>query len=324
SLSGYNGEMLDSATGWYLLGKGYRAYDPALMRFHSPDSLSPFGSGGLNPYTYCLGNPIALHDPTGHFASSTSSRTRIRHDDVGPEESRSGGNFPWMAAAIGAVMVAVSVAAVLRLGGAAFPARAAATPKTTAAVDASAAATVATAAESTAGASVAGGAATATTRGSTASVVSASASSTSSALPGNTLSSHASRIAGVQSADIPPSGVVGSTTSSSAAARYGSGRFFPQELNVQGLMRRLTNGFRRTSLPMPDAPSGRTSASSISDSLPDSLPVSRRSSVAESAAGSTGSAHPAIPENPADAAPDQTVRGQQDYYRYRGQAEKLF
>jgi RHS repeat-associated protein len=66
SLLGFNGEVRDEISGWYLLGRGYRAYNPTLMRFHSPDSLSPFGAGGLNPYVYCLGDPIGMVDPTGH------------------------------------------------------------------------------------------------------------------------------------------------------------------------------------------------------------------------------------------------------------------
>ncbi|WP_268798531.1 RHS repeat-associated core domain-containing protein [Pseudomonas huanghezhanensis] len=68
SLLGFNGELPDPVTGCYLLGNGYRAYDPALMRFHSPDSMSPFGAGGINAYAYCLGDPINLIDPTGHFS----------------------------------------------------------------------------------------------------------------------------------------------------------------------------------------------------------------------------------------------------------------
>jgi hypothetical protein len=38
------------------------------MRFNSPDSLSPFGEGGLNAYAYCIGDPINRRDPTGHAA----------------------------------------------------------------------------------------------------------------------------------------------------------------------------------------------------------------------------------------------------------------
>lgn len=68
SVLGFNGELIDPVTGCYLLGNGYRAYNPVLMRFHSPDSMSPFGAGGINPYAYCVGDPINLTDPTGHFS----------------------------------------------------------------------------------------------------------------------------------------------------------------------------------------------------------------------------------------------------------------
>ena len=63
---GFNGELLEPHLGWYFLGNGYRAYNPTLMRFHSPDSWSPFGRGGLNAYMYCVGDPVNTSDPTGH------------------------------------------------------------------------------------------------------------------------------------------------------------------------------------------------------------------------------------------------------------------
>ncbi|PTT96637.1 hypothetical protein DBR45_42745 [Pseudomonas sp. HMWF031] len=66
SLFGFNGERRDSVTGYYLLGNGYRAFNPVLMRFHSPDNLSPFGKGGVNAYAYCEGDPVNRVDPTGH------------------------------------------------------------------------------------------------------------------------------------------------------------------------------------------------------------------------------------------------------------------
>jgi RHS repeat-associated protein len=66
SLLGFNGERPDSVTGYYPLGSGYRAFNPALMRFSRPDSWSPFGQGGLNSYAYCLGDPVNFSDPTGH------------------------------------------------------------------------------------------------------------------------------------------------------------------------------------------------------------------------------------------------------------------
>ena len=68
SLLGFNGERREPMTGHYLLGNGYRAFNPALMRFNSPDSLSPFGKGGVNAYAYCVGDPVNLIDPTGTFA----------------------------------------------------------------------------------------------------------------------------------------------------------------------------------------------------------------------------------------------------------------
>ena len=67
SLLGFNGERPDPVTGHYLLGNGYRAFNPVLMRFNSPDNLSPFRAGGLNQYMYCLGDPINQIDPNGHI-----------------------------------------------------------------------------------------------------------------------------------------------------------------------------------------------------------------------------------------------------------------
>jgi RHS repeat-associated protein len=81
SLVGFNGERADPVTGHYLLGNGYRAFNPILMRFNSPDSWSPFKQGGINPYTYCLGDPINMIDPNGragffNMISKLFQRTR--------------------------------------------------------------------------------------------------------------------------------------------------------------------------------------------------------------------------------------------------------
>lgn len=65
SILGFSGERPDPATGHYALGNGRRVFNPVLMRFHSPDSLSPFAEGGLNAYAYCSGDPVNRSDPNG-------------------------------------------------------------------------------------------------------------------------------------------------------------------------------------------------------------------------------------------------------------------
>ncbi|MFF7062156.1 RHS repeat-associated core domain-containing protein [Pseudomonas sp. NPDC008258] len=62
---GFNGEVADQHTQRYGLGLGYREYDTRLMRFFSPDRISPFGAGGLNTYSYCAGDPVNYKDPSG-------------------------------------------------------------------------------------------------------------------------------------------------------------------------------------------------------------------------------------------------------------------
>lgn len=64
---GYNGQLHEPRSCSQILGNGYREYNPVLRRFHSPDSLSPFGEGGINAYAYCEGDPVNHADPSGHF-----------------------------------------------------------------------------------------------------------------------------------------------------------------------------------------------------------------------------------------------------------------
>lgn len=70
SCVGYNGAPHEPRAQWQILGNGYRVYSPALRRFHSADSLSPFAAGGINAYAYGTGDPINNADPSGHSASS--------------------------------------------------------------------------------------------------------------------------------------------------------------------------------------------------------------------------------------------------------------
>lgn len=62
---GYVGQWQDHCVQGYQLGNGRRLYRPALMRFVSPDSMSPFLRGGLNAYAYCEGDPMNYIDASG-------------------------------------------------------------------------------------------------------------------------------------------------------------------------------------------------------------------------------------------------------------------
>lgn len=66
-LLGFKGERLDPLTHTYLINS-YRVYDPHWGFFQAPDSLSPFGAGGIHPYAYCLGDPINRIDPSGQIS----------------------------------------------------------------------------------------------------------------------------------------------------------------------------------------------------------------------------------------------------------------
>ncbi|MFG3449361.1 RHS repeat domain-containing protein [Stenotrophomonas sp. NPDC047960] len=106
---GYNGERRE-ATGCYLLGNGYRAYNPVLMRFHSPDTLSPFGEGGINTYMYCRGNPVLFRDPSGHYQEGPD------YIEEPKQEGRSD-FLAWLGVAGSAVMAAISLFSLPWTGG---------------------------------------------------------------------------------------------------------------------------------------------------------------------------------------------------------------
>ncbi|MFJ4372324.1 RHS repeat-associated core domain-containing protein [Pseudomonas japonica] len=76
---GFNGQLREQPSGWYHLGHGHRIYNPVLRRFHSPDALSPFGAGGLNPYAYCQGDPVNFTDPSGREVEGTQILSFVLH-----------------------------------------------------------------------------------------------------------------------------------------------------------------------------------------------------------------------------------------------------
>ncbi|MBF0035828.1 hypothetical protein HAX39_25090 [Citrobacter freundii] len=63
----YIGQRRSGVSGHYLLGNGYRGFNPVLKRFAGQDSLSPFGAGGEHGFAYCEGNPVNRTDPSGHL-----------------------------------------------------------------------------------------------------------------------------------------------------------------------------------------------------------------------------------------------------------------
>lgn len=63
---GYTGQRRSGVSGHYMLGNGYRGFNPVLKRFTAQDTLSPFGIGGGHGYRYCNSNPVDNKDPTGH------------------------------------------------------------------------------------------------------------------------------------------------------------------------------------------------------------------------------------------------------------------
>lgn len=68
----FTGQWLDGGARGYLLGNGFRLFSSELMRFTGPDTLSPFGKGGANGYSYCKGDPVGCIDPSGRSAVSAA------------------------------------------------------------------------------------------------------------------------------------------------------------------------------------------------------------------------------------------------------------
>lgn len=114
-LPGFNGERADPVSGSYHLGNGYRAYNPVLMRFNCPDSLSPFGAGGINPYAYCAGDPVNFTDPSGHLSWQAITGIVVGAIGIALAAFTAGASI----VAAGGVMAAVSAAspASLVIGG---------------------------------------------------------------------------------------------------------------------------------------------------------------------------------------------------------------
>ena len=63
---GYTGQRLSTISSSYLLGNGYREYNPVIKRFAGRDTWSPFGAGGVHGFAYSGCDPVNQSDPSGH------------------------------------------------------------------------------------------------------------------------------------------------------------------------------------------------------------------------------------------------------------------
>ncbi|MBV4504682.1 RHS repeat-associated core domain-containing protein [Pseudomonas sp. BW13M1] len=78
----FAGQYFELFGAGYLLGNGYRLYRPDLLRFTSPDGMSPFDRGGINSYAYCAGDPVNRLDVSGRMFSSSGRRAKVSVDPV--------------------------------------------------------------------------------------------------------------------------------------------------------------------------------------------------------------------------------------------------
>lgn len=76
--TGFSGQLKAKRLQGYFLGNGYRFYSTTLMRFYSPDSLSPFSIGDINSYVYCGGDPVNFTDRSGHMKRAQPSIALVR------------------------------------------------------------------------------------------------------------------------------------------------------------------------------------------------------------------------------------------------------
>lgn len=115
---GWNSMTPDPA-GLYHLGDGYRAYDPRERTFCQPDSLSPFGAGGLNERAYCAGrDPVNWHDPSGHvminrFAANEqlTSLDRWIESTAPPPPAKAAEWWEWLILGVAALLTVVAMVA---------------------------------------------------------------------------------------------------------------------------------------------------------------------------------------------------------------------
>ena len=123
----YRGYYYDRETGLYFLQTRY--YDPEIGRFLNRDSVNyadPGTINGLNLYAYCLNNPVAYADPTGHSVFITTLVISIvagaaLKGAIDGVNAYNNGRRGWelFASIAGGVISGAAMGAIMALGGAA-------------------------------------------------------------------------------------------------------------------------------------------------------------------------------------------------------------
>lgn len=105
---GFTGQRYDAETGLYYYNARY--YDPAIGRFIMADTVIPDAGDAqsLNPYSYCLNNPLELTDPSGHSAAEA-----LGMDSPSIRWNHSRNNKIAIGITVGIVVVSVIVSAII-------------------------------------------------------------------------------------------------------------------------------------------------------------------------------------------------------------------
>ncbi|MDG4985140.1 RHS repeat-associated core domain-containing protein [Lactococcus lactis] len=70
-LNQFAGILGEAGSEFYHAGNGNRIYSPLLRRFLQLDPVSMFEGSGINPYAYCMNDPVNQIDPTGNMSLLT-------------------------------------------------------------------------------------------------------------------------------------------------------------------------------------------------------------------------------------------------------------
>lgn len=79
SLPNYHGLPYNEEFGGYMLGNGYRLYNPRIGRLNKPDSMPPHSKAGINPFAYAFNDPINFFDPSGHTPAPITTQKHNKH-----------------------------------------------------------------------------------------------------------------------------------------------------------------------------------------------------------------------------------------------------